>query len=126
MNRSLKFNLLLGAGVLVSISTIAIAAVQANNPMNPNPGAPQATNPLCFGEMPSGQSLDLSKICGQKPMMMPALDPNMPINVKVELRDKPSEQWNKIPDLKTPVQEGKTKSVPAPAQPSPIEGTEAK
>ncbi|MGI0491954.1 hypothetical protein ACN4EG_09085 [Alkalinema pantanalense CENA528] len=65
---------------------------------------------LCEMETASGQTVDLSKICGKSSSAAPRykLDPNAPAQIIMIGKDKPSELWNTVPDLPTPPKMGKT------------------
>lgn len=115
-----------GATVAITLGSHFVQAQYAHaNTLKSNPGM----DPTCYMESSSGMQIDLQNICGQSSAsQLPPLDPNMPIQAPIQLTDKPSELWKTIPDLKTPVQEGKTRPAApaAPGESAPVEGQSAR
>ena len=94
---------------------------------NANPSQPRlVTDPACYMESSSGNHISLQSICGKSDeSQLPPLDPNMPVQAPIQLTDKPSELWKTLPDLKVPIQEGKTRPA-LPESPGESAPTESK
>ncbi|OUC14410.1 MAG: hypothetical protein B0A82_12380 [Alkalinema sp. CACIAM 70d] len=95
--------------VLGSVAIVLLgAAVSWGIASRANPQPQQDS--LCEMENTSGQTVDLSHICGKSSSPAPRykLDPNAPAQIIMIGKDKPSELWNTVPNLPTAPKMGKT------------------
>lgn len=112
-----------GTSIVMALGAHLVQAQYAQANSSPSNLAPDSA---CYMEPSSGNQIDLQSICGKSvESQLPPLDPNMPVQAPIQLTDKPSELWKTVPDLKTPVQEGKTRPA-SPGTPGESAPTESK
>jgi hypothetical protein len=91
----------------IAATTLAAASVAYANSAN--------DQSFCQLKKSSGQTVDLTRICGQSPMAAPAaapktlhIDPNQPANIIMVGSDQPSALWNSVPNLPNAPKAGAT------------------
>jgi hypothetical protein len=92
-----------------SIAATTLAAASVAYASNANDQS------LCQLKKSSGQTVDLTHICGQSPMTAPAaapkaphIDPNQPANIIMVGSDQPSALWDSVPNLPSAPKAGAT------------------
>jgi hypothetical protein len=84
---------------------------------------------LCQLKKSSGQTVDLTHICGQSPMappqvpQAPHIDPNQPANIIMVGSDQPSALWNSVPNLPSAPKAGATAEGGGGGQPQQVSET---